>query len=372
MKELYIGLMSGTSLDGADVVIVDFSGERSTLLSAVTTPFPQALTERLRALVRTPVAPLQELGALDSELGSFFANCVKKSVAATGLDPTNIVAIGHSGHTVFHKPQPPSPFTMQLGDPSVVAATTDIDTIFDFRRMDVALGGQGAPLVPLFHEWQFAATEEVRVVLNLGGIANITVLDPGKPVIGFDTGPANSLMDAWCRRCWSEPFDNNGARARSGEIIPSLLRRFLDDPYFHLKAPKSTGFEHFNLSWIEDKIAEVGTDMAHTDILTTLAELTAVSASDAIRDAALDAQRVILCGGGSYNRHLSSRLGALLPGCAVESSAEFGLEPAWVEAVAFAWLARQRIKRLPGNAPAVTGARHSTLLGSIYSIHKHE
>lgn len=372
MKELYIGLMSGTSLDGADVVLVDFGGDRSTLLSAVTTPFPDALTTRLRALVHSPVSSLQELGTLDTELGSFFANCVKESVATAELDPTNIVAIGHSGHTVFHKPQLPDPFTMQLGNPSVIAATTDIDTICDFRRMDVALGGQGAPLVPLFHEWQFAEPEEVRVVLNLGGVANITVLDPVKPVIGFDTGPANSLMDAWCQRCWNEPFDSNGDRARSGEVIPSLLRRLLDEHYFQLKGPKSTGFEHFNLSWIEDKISGVGAEMADTDILTTLAELTAVSTSDAIRDAAHDAKRVILCGGGTNNRYLSERLASLLPDCAVESSAKLGLEPEWVEAVAFAWLARQRIKLLPGNAPAVTGARHSALLGSIYSIHKHD
>jgi anhydro-N-acetylmuramic acid kinase len=372
MKELYIGLMSGTSLDGADVVLVDFHADRGTLLSAVTTPFPEALTARLRALVHAPVASLKELGTLDTALGNFFANCVQESISAAGLDPTNIVAVGHSGHTVFHKPQQPDPFTIQLGDPSVIAATTGIDTICDFRRMDVALGGQGAPLVPVFHEWRFAESEEVRVVLNLGGVANITVLDPGKPVTGFDTGPANSLMDAWCRHCWNEPFDSNGDRARSGEVIPSLLKRFLDEPYFQLRAPKSTGFEHFNLSWIEDKVSEIGAEMANTDILTTLAELTAISASDAIRDAAPDAKRVILCGGGTNNRYLSKRLSALLADCAVASSAEFGLEPEWVEAVAFAWLARQRIMLLPGNAPAVTGARHSTLLGSIYSIHKHD
>ena len=367
MGEFYIGLMSGTSLDGADVAVVELDETRCVVQAADTTPFPEHLATRLRALAATPTISLRELGSLDAALGSFFAECVQRSLSSTGYEVDDIAAIGHSGHTVFHKPAPPHPFSMQLGDPNVIAAETGIDTIADFRRMDVAYGGQGAPLAPTFHEWRFADPSEVRVALNLGGIANITVLHPEQPLTGFDTGPANSLMDAWCRRCWDERYDVNGRRARDSAFIPGLLTMFLADPYFRMRPPKSTGFEYFNMDWIAEKLAQYNGDVTDSNILATLTELTAVTVSNAIQTAAPKTARVILCGGGTFNPFLIQRIESHLPSCTVESSSAHGVDPEWVEAVAFAWLARARLSARPGNATAVTGARHTAILGGLYS-----
>ncbi|MFP6827887.1 MAG: anhydro-N-acetylmuramic acid kinase [Gammaproteobacteria bacterium] len=366
MSELYIGLMSGTSLDGADVVLVEFDRTECIVHDANTSPFPQKLTTRLRRIVQTPESSLEELGTLDVALGRFFAESVRQLVDNAQCELGDITAIGFSGHTIFHKPALPHPFTMQLGDPNVIASATGINTVADFRRMDMAQGGQGAPLTPTFHAWRFSAPDETRVVVNLGGVANITVLSPGQPLAGFDTGPANSLMDGWCRRCWEERYDEQGRRARSGSLVPELLAEFLADPYFQRQPPKSTGFEYFNLRWVEDRLAATGTSVSERDVLTTLAELTAISVSDAIRQSAPDCQRVILCGGGTFNPFLVERLEARLPGCVVEPSASYGIGPEWVEAVAFAWLAQRRLKERVGNASSVTGARQTALLGGLY------
>ncbi|MFL2546245.1 MAG: anhydro-N-acetylmuramic acid kinase [Candidatus Rariloculaceae bacterium] len=366
MGGLYIGLMSGTSLDGADVAIVDLDDTSCVLHSAETTPFPTNLAARLRSLSESPETTLVELGTLDTELGGYFADCVNTSLRSLGRSADDIVALGYSGHTVFHKPTQPHAFTMQIGDPNAIAAATGIEVVADFRRMDVAHGGQGAPLAPAFHAWRFADPEEVRVALNLGGVANITVLDPTQSLTGYDTGPANSLMDAWCRRYWNERFDVDGKRARGGEVAQDLLDVFLADPYFRRQAPKSTGFEHFNIGWVMDKLAQYSREIEPDDVLATLTELTAASVGNAIRSSAPKASRVILCGGGTFNSYLIERLGTHLPDCVLAPSSEHGVDPEWVEAVAFAWLARMRLQNKPGNAVAVTGARHTTTLGGIY------
>lgn len=368
MGELYIGLMSGTSLDGVDVVLIELDGTDCVVQAANTTPFPKGLTARLRALVQTPKASLEELGTLDVALGAFFAECVRQLVAESEYEFDDIRAIGHSGHTIFHKPAPPQPFTLQLGDPNVIATETGLDTVTDFRRTDMAYGGQGAPLTPMFHQWRFADSGEVRVVVNLGGIANITVLDPKQPLKGFDTGPANALMDSWSRQCWGERYDQEGRRARKGSVNSGLLARFRADPYFQRPPPKSTGFEHFNMAWVKAKLAASAESVAEEDVLRTLTELTAETVADAIRASAPNCKRVILCGGGTFNTFLVERLGHHLADCDVESSAAHGIGPKWVEAVAFGWLARRRIEQEVGNSPSVTGARQTAVLGSLYSI----
>jgi len=367
MSELCIGLMSGTSLDGADVVLVELSGAGCVVHAACTTPFPEQLAMRLRALCQLPEASLEELGTLDVTLGNFLAECVRQLIAGSEYEVDDIQAIGYSGHTIFHKPAPPQPFTMQLGDPNIIAAETGIDTVTDFRRTDMAHGGQGAPLTPTFHKWRFADRSEVRTVVNLGGIANITVLEPKQPLTGFDTGPANVLMDGWSRRCWGERYDHEGQRARRGSVDPRLLAQFLADPYFQHPPPKSTGFEYFNMSWIEARLAATEHEVAEQDVLTTLTELTAKTVSDAIRASAAKCQRVILCGGGTFNTYLVERLGQHLADCVIESSTAHGIGPEWVEAAAFGWLALRRIKQDTGNSPSVTGARESAILGSLYS-----
>lgn len=368
MSGLFIGLMSGTSLDGADVVLVEFDGTDCVVRAASTTSFPEQLEARLRALIRTATASLDELGTLDVALGYFFAECVRQLVAKSDYELADIKAIGHAGHTIYHQPAPPHPFSMQLGDPNVIAAATGIDTVADFRRTDMAHGGQGAPLTPTFHQWRFADSDEVRVVVNLGGVANITVLDPQQSLTGFDTGPANTLMDSWSRQCWGERYDQEGRRARQGSVNPGLLTQLRTDPYFLRQPPKSTGLEHFNMAWVEAKLAEIEQSVAEKDVLRTLTELTAETVNDAIRASAPNCQRVILCGGGTFNAFLVERIGKHLAGCVVESSAAHGIGPEWVEAIAFAWLAWRRIELETGNSPSVTGARQAIILGSLYSI----
>ncbi len=366
MSGLYIGVMSGTSLDGADVVLVGLDDTNCELRAARTTPFPKAMSTRLRTLTETGEATFDELGTLDVAMGQFFADCIVDLVRDTGTVQSDIKAIGYSGHTVFHKPKLPEPFTLQLGDPNTIAAATGIDTVADLRRMDVAQGGQGAPLTPTFHAWRFAAPDEIRVVLNLGGVANITVLDPKSALSGFDTGPANSLLDAWCRHCWDERYDDEGRKARQGSVADDFLALLLDDEYFSRAPPKSTGFEYFNLGWVEDALERTGRKISDLDVLSTLTELTAVSTGDAINAAAPGCERTIVCGGGTFNMFLIERLQTRVPSCRVESSAAHGIAPEWVEAIAFAWLARKRMKNRGGNAPSVTGARQTAVLGGLY------
>ena len=367
MGKLYLGLMSGTSQDGVDAVLVKLDSDIHEIQRTSTTPYPDPLRRRIEALLAIPSVSLEELGGLDVVIAEFFADCVLRLLKDSGLDPDRVAAIGHSGHTVFHRPSGPEPFSMQLGDPSTVAARTGITTVGHLRQMDVALGGQGAPLAPAFHHWAFAEPGERRVVVNVGGIANVSILEPGRALLGFDTGPGNALLDRWTQRCTGKPYDHDGEWSRTGDVNGRLLDDLLADPYFRRSPPKSTGLEHFNLDWLQAVLARSGQPPRDADVQATLTELTAATIATGIGAAGCRPRRVILCGGGARNGALRQRLAARLEGVPVESSALHGIEPEWVEAVLFAWLARARLRGEPGNAPSITGARRPATLGGVYS-----
>lgn len=361
---LYLGLISGTSVDGIDAVIADFDGDDAKLVAHDTIPYDDALRADLLAAIGDPAGcTVDRFGNLDARCGEAFAGAAVALVRKAGLDAADIAAIGSHGQTLYHQPDAQPPFSVQIGDPAIVASATGVVTVADFRRQDVALGGQGAPLVPPFHRWFFADADADTAVANIGGIANLTLLPVRGAVTGFDCGPGNTLMDAWIRRHRDLPFDEDGAWAAGGEVDDALLERLLADPYLEREPPKSTGFEHYNLAWLESKIAP-GTSA--DDVQATLLAFTARSLSAALLDALPECRRLILCGGGAHNAGLVSRLRETLPNVAVESSAAHGIGPDWVEAAAFAWLARERLAGRPGNLPAVTGARRPTPLGGVY------
>ena len=366
MQNLCIGLISGTSLDGVDAVLAEFGDRSVTLVEKLALDYPADLERRLRRAIENPDATgLDELGELHASVGQVFAGAAGRLLAKAGLQAEAIRAIGSHGQTLRHRPDANPAFTLQIGDPARIAVATGITTVADFRSNDVALGGQGAPLVPPFHAWLLRRPGEARVVLNLGGIANVTILDGGDDAVtGHDTGPGNTLLDAWARTRRGWPYDEGGRWAAGGTVDRALLERLLADPYLTREAPKSTGFEYFNLPWLE---AQLPQDIADQDVQATLAEFTARSVADAIGAAAPGARKLICCGGGAHNGDLLRRLAALLPEVDVTTSADFGLEPDWVEATAFAWLATRRLDNLAGNLPAVTGAAHETRLGAIYA-----
>ena len=366
MAELYVGLMSGTSQDGIDAALVELGDSTCTLHRAVTTPFPETLAAPIAELIRDAKTGLRELGSLNTLFGEFAAQCVLSLLEEASCEARKINAIGFSGHTIFHQPEPPVAFTLQIGNPNTLAARTGITTVADLRGMDIAVGGQGAPLLPAFHAWRFASAEEHRVVVNIGGIANLTCLSPGREVIGFDSGPGNALMDAWCRQHGHGPYDASGAWAASGHVVSGLLQDFRSDPYFQKRPPKSTGLEHFNWTWLE-RALDSGSTATPADVQATLLELTATTIADAAAASAPNAQRLILCGGGAHNTALVERLQALTSPTVVESSDCHGIAPEWVEAAGFAWLARARLRGTPGNLPSVTGARERVQLGGVYS-----
>ena len=371
MSEYYLGLMSGTSQDGIDAALVELDDRDFKIHRTSTTPYPDTLQRRVEALLATPEVSLEELGGLDVAIACFFADCVVRLLSESGLEAGLVAAIGHSGHTVFHRPAGPEPFSMQLGDPSTVAARTGITTVGHLRQMDVALGGQGAPLAPAFHRWAFADPRERRIVVNIGGIANVSILDPDRALSGFDTGPGNTLLDRWTRRCTGRPYDHDGDWSRTGTVHDRLLHELLADPYFRRPPPKSTGLEHFNLDWLQAALGRTAQQFGEADVQATLTELTAVTIAMAIRDAGSRPERVIVCGGGARNGALRQRLADHLGGIPLESSTRHGVEPEWVEAALFAWLARACLNDEPGNAPSVTGAsRPATLGGVYYGVHR--
>lgn len=362
MNAKFIGLMSGTSLDGIDAALVDFaSGCR--IESSLTIPFPSDLRAALLGVMNDPAnVSLDTLGKLDARLGIAFADAVNALLAKTQVSRDNIAAIGCHGQTLWHRPDSDPPFTWQLGDANIVAARTGITTVADFRRKDVALGGQGAPLVPAFHDAVFRSPDEKRAVVNIGGIANITLLND-EAVLGYDTGPGNILMDAWVSANRGETFDRDGAWAASGHVDRDLLERMLFEPFFNQPPPRSTGRELFNLDWIEKQLDDnAGVDTA--DVQATLAELTAMGISrEVVR---YDVARVLLCGGGARNPHLRERIAANLPDLAVETTDDYGVDVDYVEAAAFAWLARETLAGRPGSIPSVTGAARAAMLGAIF------
>lgn len=364
--ELYLGLISGTSADAIDVALVAFD-PAPRLVAACAMPYPAALRPRVLALAReTAEINLDELGTLDVELGHAFADAASTLLDREGIAPAAVRALGSHGQTVRHKPSLAAPYTLQLGDPNVIAERTGITTVADFRRRDIAAGGQAAPLVPGLHAALLGDSEQDRVVLNLGGIANITVLprDPSAPVTGFDTGPANCLMDAWSLQQRGIGCDAGGEWAAQGRVDESLLAQMLDEPYFAQTGPKSSGREVFNVDWLRRRLE--GRSTAPADVQATLLALSARSIAAAIRRDAPQAREVLACGGGVHNAELMRALGAALAPLPIASTARLGIDPDYVEAMAFAWLARQRLLGLPGNRADVTGARGPRVLGAIY------
>jgi anhydro-N-acetylmuramic acid kinase len=370
-SSLYIGLMSGTSLDGIDVAITDFNGNDWRLIAAAYQSFPDSLREQLLTLCHASSVDVDLLGHTDAMLGRLYAEAVQNLLRKNGLAAGDIAAIGCHGQTIRHRPPSqagsavsrPLPYTLQIGDPNRIAELTGITTIADFRRRDIAAGGQGAPLVPAFHAYALSAPAEHRVVLNIGGIANITLLSP-TGVNGFDTGPGNTLLDMWTQRHFGQSCDRGGALAVNGRPDKTMLERMLKDAYFRQAPPKSTGREYFNPEWLQDFLPSSQIDPL--DVLSTLTHLTAHSIAIAIRRFAPLTERVLVCGGGVHNHFLMELLAELLAPCRLGSTAEAGLDPDFVEATAFAWLASQTLAGKTGNLPGVTGASKSVILGGVY------
>lgn len=366
MNELYVGLMSGTSMDGVDAALVDLSAIPR-VVAGITQPMPAEIRDRLSEISTAHSSSFDKLGELDRRVGELFAAAANRLVHHAGIPATEVHAIGSHGQTIRHRPDNNFPYTLQIGDPNIITELTGITTVADFRRRDMAAGGQGAPLVPAFHATAFRAPGEHRVVLNLGGIANITILsaDPATPPTGFDTGPGNTLLDAWIRKHQGRPYDDNGQWAATGAVHAALLESLFHDAYFDREPPKSTGREYFNLSWLERKVAAIGA-VTPVDVQATLCELTARSVADAIRRHASNTTAVLVCGGGSANNWLIHCLHRALPKLTVTSTEAYGIAPRWVEAAAFAWLAKQTLEGRPGNVPSVTGAGRPVVLGGIY------
>ncbi len=368
MSDYYIGLMSGTSADGIDAVLVRFGQQSVDIRKTVHTPFPAEVRDRIDALVTGGDEELHRASMLDIELAQLFASAVNSIMESAGLEPRQIRAIGSHGQTLRHKPGGPYPYTIQVGNPSVIAEQTGITVVADFRARDLAAGGQGAPLVPAFHNWLFRKSDTDRIIINIGGIANLTLLPSEKTgtVLGFDSGPGNTLLDGWVRRHRGIPFDEGGKWAEQGRCNEKLLKSLLGDPYFARPAPKSTGREYFSLDWLGRHMAGCGMTLAPADVQATLSDLTAVSIAQEVRRGPFRNGEIFLCGGGAHNLDLVGRIARELPEVSVATTSVLGLDPDWVEATAFGWLAHRTLEGLPGNIPTVTGAAHPVILGGIY------
>ncbi len=362
---LFLGLISGTSADAIDAALVEFS-PLPRVVATRACVYESGLRRDILDLAQGRAAiTLEHLGALDVHIGRAFAAAANALLADTGCTARNVRAIGSHGQTVRHRPRSTPAFTLQLGDPTTIAELTGITTVADFRRRDVAAGGQGAPLAPGFHAAVLRRDGEARAVLNLGGIANLTLLpgDPSDAVRGFDTGPANCLLDAWIARQLGGTCDSGGGVARGGRVDIDAVARWLDYPYFARMPPKSTGREEFDLQWLADRGP---LPAGNANILASLTELSALSIASALKAHAPDTRRLIACGGGVHNGFLMERIAAAVAPVMLESTAQHGIDPDFVEASLFAWLARECIAGRPGNLPAVTGARGPRVLGAIY------
>jgi anhydro-N-acetylmuramic acid kinase len=364
---LIVGLMSGTSADGIDAVVAAISGSERTLRAKLLSYTHHSFSPpfRRRVLQACRSGTVAEICELNFVLGEHFARAALTAIRKAGLKPAQIAAIGSHGQTVHHLPNAKTPSTLQIGEPSVIAERTGITTVADFRRRDVAAGGQGAPLVPAFHAAIFRDAHASRAILNIGGIANLTLLPASGAVRGFDTGPGNGLMDAWCLRHRGQRFDRGGAFAASGQIDARLLSRLLAEPWFALAPPKSTGRDQFHLEWLETALSNL--TLAPEHVQATLCELTVRTVVDALLAHQPATDQVLVCGGGVHNTTLLARLAEALPGIRVQSTAASGVDPDLVEAMAFAWLARETLLGRPGNLPAVTGAKGPRILGAIHS-----
>lgn len=361
--ELYIGLMSGTSMDGIDAALVEFDTASCSIRATHYQPYSVELQKRLRNIVKDPKsASLPEVGVVNQLVAIEFSQAANELVLLGDVSPPQVRAIGSHGQTVLHQPDAKPPYSTQLGDPATLAAGTSIQVVADFRGADLALGGQGAPLVPAFHRWAFGSSDTERAVVNIGGIANITLLHPDGSAGGFDTGPGNILLDYWCREHHGEAFDDDGAWAAGGTVDEALLGQLRSDPFFALAPPKSTGADYFNAEWLRHNIKLCASQPSHQDVQTTLSQL---SANEIARGVGTLAELAV-CGGGARNRDLVERIRQALPSCSVHTTDHWGIDPDWVEAVAFAWLARERLAGRPTSIPAVTGATAAVSLGGVY------
>lgn len=362
MSELYIGLISGTSADGIDAALVDFAQTKPRLVAHHYAAYTPDLQKTILALSQPGHDEINRLGKLDGLLGKAFADATNALLHKAAILPNQVSAIGSHGQTIRHHPN--LGFTLQIADPNIIATDTGITTVADFRRRDMAHGGQGAPLVPAFHKTVLATSEHDRAVINIGGVANITFLpcNPTKSILGFDTGPGNNLMDAWIQLHRQESHDKNGAWAATGKVSNILLQYLLQDPYFKLLPPKSTGPEYFNIAWLQQYLSN---DFKPEDVQATLAECTAISIVNAVK-CLMNHGELLVCGGGVHNQYLMQRLQQLAQPLQVHSTEDFGIHPDWMEAMAFAWLAKQTMDKKPSNVTHVTGAKKATILGGVY------
>lgn len=368
MCALYVGIMSGTSLDGIDIALSRFDPERqqAECLDALCLNIPDDLKEHLLALCTPAASELVRAGQAGNRWATIAADGVRQLLLRNQLTASDIRAIGSHGQTVRHHPE--LGFSLQIGAPALLAELTGIDVISDFRSRDLAAGGEGAPLVPAFHSWLLSDPQQTRTLINVGGFANLSIMRPGYPPAGFDSGPGNALMDSWIQQHKGVAFDDSGNWARQGVVLPQLLQTMLSDPYFARVGPKSTGREYFNSAWLTGCLSQLGVE-AQTraeDVQATLLALTANSIADSVKRAADDCHAVYLCGGGARNTLLLEQLQELLPQQKVETSKALGVDPDWMEAIAFAWLAWRFDERLAGNLPSVTGARGERILGALY------
>ena len=363
---LCAGLISGTSMDGVEAVLLETGEGAFAVRGALHLDYPPDLSRRLRQAVAAPErCGLDELGALDAGIGEVFADAAVALLKQCGVAADAVRVIGSHGQTILHRPRVTLPFTLQIGDPNRIAERTGIDVVADFRRRDLAAGGEAAPLVPAFHAAAFGAQGEDRAVVNIGGIANITTLGADGAVGGFDTGPGNCLMDLWAEEHLGAPFDRDGALAARGRVHTALLETLLEEPYLALSAPKSTGRELFHRAWLAPALQRHAADVA--DVMATLSEYTARTIADALRAVpAFAPQELLVCGGGARNGALMRRLAAQLPGLRVADTSVRGIAPEHVEAALFAWLAERHLQGLPGNIVAVTGARGPRVLGALH------
>ncbi|WP_295462818.1 anhydro-N-acetylmuramic acid kinase [uncultured Pseudomonas sp.] len=358
--ERYLGVMSGTSLDGLDIALIE-QGERTRFVAALGIPMPKALRQELLTLCAPGDNEIERIAQAEQAWIALAAQGIAELLEQQGLVPDDIRAVGNHGQTIRHLPA--QGYTLQIGDAALLAELSGIDVVADFRRRDLAAGGQGAPLVPAFHADLFGQ-DRPRAVLNIGGFSNVTLLAPELPVRGFDCGPGNVLLDAWIHHIQGLHFDANGAWAAQGQVVPTLLQQLLGDPFFVKRGPKSTGREHFNLRWLLQHLDQ-HPELAPVDVQATLAELSARSIADSIRTAQ-PVDEVLVCGGGAHNTDLMQRLAKQLAPARVISTEAYQVSPDWMEAMAFAWLAHRFCAGLPGNCPEVTGASGLRVLGALY------
>jgi anhydro-N-acetylmuramic acid kinase len=359
--DLYIGIMSGTSLDGIDAALVAFSDGAPEMRATHYRPYGAELKEALLALHQPSHDELHQALLLGNALAREYAAAVAALLETAGVAAADIAAIGCHGQTLRHRPE--HGYSLQIGNHALLAELSGIAVVGDFRSADIAAGGHGAPLVPAFHDMTLRDPARHRVIVNVGGIANLTNLPPGAPTSGFDCGPGNMLMDAWVAAHRSEPYDHDGAWAASGRVIPALLEAMLAEPYFAAAPPKSCGRDLFNWEWLRRHLPG---DEAPVDVQATLLALTATSIAGAITRFCPGAEEIYLCGGGAHNAALRGKLGEALPGCRIALTDALGVDADWMEAIAFAWLARQALHGEPANLPRVTGARHPCILGAIH------